>query len=459
MAKAYDMTSGSPVRLMVKFALPMMAGNAFQLAYGIVDAWVVGRLIGVGAFASVTATGFCYWMLFSAILGLTQGFGTLMAQRFGAKDGAGLRRAIGVSALLTTVVGVSFSLVGALCARPLMELLGTPEDILPGAALYMAVMAGGMLITAAYNLLGAILRSLGDSRTPLTAMILASIVNVALDVMLVLWTGWGIAAVAIATLLAQIVASAYCLKALLPIREARPDRSDYQFDGPMARALLRLGLPGGLRNMITASGGLVVQYAINGYGTLFVAGFGLANKLYGFMEIVGGAMDGALAVFVAQNFGARQLERIRRGVWDAGKILIVSAILITALLWAFGEQLMVQMVSGELEQIREVMRVARTQLRVMLIGLPFLYYLFMFRSALSGMGNAAAAMASGFVEMGVRLACVLVLTRFIGEWGAYLAVAAGWPVAMAQLWICYVIEFRKQRTQLAAKRAEAWGDS
>jgi len=444
MANTLDMTRGRPTGLLVKFAVPLLLSNILQVLYTLADSVVVGRLLGVNAFAAVGASWFTYWLLLSTILGITQGFGTLFAQRFGAKDLPGLRRAFGTAFLLAAVGGAALSAGGAALSGPALRWLQTPSDIVEDTAIYLRILTGGMWIAFAYNLLGAMLRGLGDSKTPLQAMIIASLMNIVLDVVLVAVIPLGVAGVGIATLLSQAAACLYCLRKLRRVPEAKLSRADFTWDTASAKALLRLGAPLGFRNCVISVGGLAVQYAMNGYDTVFVAGITASRRLNDLLWIIGSALDGALATFVAQNYGARQLARIRSGVTIGRNMMLAAAAAILALALVFGRALLGLFFSGEAELVSVVLDVAQRQLLVTTLGVPVLYMLFLYRSALQGLGNAVIPMLSGFLELGLRVVCVLLLSPLLGEWSVYLADAAGWVAAAPLLYIAYRIVFKKQ---------------
>ncbi len=437
MPKQTDMTEGRPLGLLIGFALPLSASSALQLLYNLADAAVVGRLIGVSAFAAVGAAGFFYWMLFSTMLGLTHGFGTIMAQRFGARDGEGLRRAFASALLLSLGLGALFSLVSMALTAPLLRLLRTPAEILPDTAAYLRVMLGGLSVTFAYNLLGAAFRAVGDSRTPLAALILACTLNIALDVLLVRATALGVTAVALSTVLAQCVACGWCAVKLRRIEALRLGRADIRLDRAATRALLRLGAPMGARNCVISLGGLAIQFAVNGYGTVVIAGVAAAKRLYGLIEIFGGGFEGAIATFTAQNYGAQKAARIREGVRQARDLLLLGACIAIALLIPLGRSVLSLFIDPADPHAAAVLDAATGQLYAMLALLPGLYLLLMYRAALQGIGNAWAPMASGFVELGMRLLAVLLLPPLLGVPGAYLAEAAGWPVAAALVMLVF----------------------
>ena len=210
-ASIKDMTNGKPLPLIVSFALPLMVGNIFQQLYTVVDTMVVGKALGVEALAALGATDWLYWMMLGMIQGVTQGFGILMAREFGARQYESLRAVIGSSTTLSALSAVIFLILGQAVARPILGLLNTPAEIMGGSLLYLRIMFLGVPIVMAYNLLATILRSLGDGKTPLYAMIVAALSNIILDLLFVLVFQWGIAGAAIATLIAQGISSVYCL--------------------------------------------------------------------------------------------------------------------------------------------------------------------------------------------------------------------------------------------------------
>ena len=205
-----SMTEASPTRLLITFALPLMVGNVFQQLYTVVDTAVVGQVVGVSALAALGAADWLNWMILGIIQGLTQGFAILMAQHFGAKDHRELSRSVGASVTLCLAFTVLLMAASQLAARPVMTLLNTPDDILPGAMLYLRIVFGGIPAIMAYNLLASILRALGDSKTPLYAVVMAALLNVGLDFLFVMGFHWGIAGAAIATVISQAASAVYC---------------------------------------------------------------------------------------------------------------------------------------------------------------------------------------------------------------------------------------------------------
>lgn len=444
MARTIDMTEGRPLGLIARFAIPAALGNIFNIAYTIVDGIIVGWVLGVNAFASIGASWFLYWIALSSILGLTQGFGTVFAQRFGSKDISGLRAAFANAIFLSAGIGIAISLPGVLICGPALMWLNTPSAILSDAEAYLRVLFGGMLITFAYILLCSMLRALGDSKTPLYALILSTLLNIILDIVLVTGAHMGVAGVAGATLIAQLAACVYCIAGFRKVRDLMPARSDFKWDSASSRELLRLGLPAAFSDSVCSLGGLVTQYIANGYGVAFVAGVAAAKRIYSLLEIVGGAMEGAMAAFVAQNFGAGLFDRVRSGIRIGRILLLVSALIITAFALLSGRWLVGLFIPGEAEQIAAALDAGQIQLSVMAVGLPALYLLFLYRCSLQAIGRPLMPMLSGFVEMGAQIASALFLTLFLNEWGVYLSGALGWVFAAIQLYVAYVFVFKKR---------------
>ena len=439
MSNVKDMTEGRPLGLMIRFSVPLLISNVLQMMFVVADTAIIGRMLGVNAFASIGATTSPHWLVFSAVIGFNQGFSTLVAQRFGAKDSNGLKRAFVTAAYLAAAFAIAIGLTGVFICRPLMELLNTPGELLAGSVTYLTWLWSGMPLMFGYNFLAMVLFALGDSKTPLRAMIVATVVNIAFDLILII--PFGIAGVAAASLIAQATAMAFCIRAL--IKTGLLQGCGRRFDRSSAWPLLRLALPLGFRNSIIEVGGLIVQRYVNAYGTEFVAGVAAAKRMYSLLMIAGGALEASISTFVAQNFGAKQFDRIKQGMKDGLKLAFVSVVVIMAFALPFGRQILGLLIAGDPEQVNAVLDVGVRQLSLMTLGLPFLYLLFIYRAALQGLGNTFIPMMSGFIELGLRIVSVVLLTRFLGDWGVLLSDPFAWPFAMTLLMVAYFIVFRK----------------
>ncbi len=423
------MTQGRPARLIISFALPLMLGNMFQQMYTMVDTMIVGKAVGVTALASLGASDWLNWLVIGLIQGLTQGFSIQISQRFGAEDWDGLNRSITGCLLLSGGIGVVLTAAALLAVEPVLLLLNTPADVLPGSLLYLRIMFSGTLVVMAYNALASVLRALGNSRTPLVAMVIASIVNIALDLLFVLGFHWGIAGAAAATVIAQVVSCLVCLWALRSLPIPRVERAHWRLSAALARRLLSLGAPLALQNTIIAVGGMVVQSVVNSFGVLFVAGYTATNKLYGLLEIAATSFGFSMATYTGQNLGAKKIDRIRSGIRSATWMAVAMALFITACMILFGKFILMLFISGDPAEQEQVLAIAYRYLFIMSTVLFVLYLLHIYRSSLQGMGDTIVPMISGFVEMLMRIGCAIFLPAFVGQDGVFLAEVVAWTGA------------------------------
>ncbi len=438
-ARIQSMTGGTPGKLIFTFALPLMLGNVFQQLYTVVDTMVVGKYLGVDALAALGASDWLNWMMLGIVQGLTQGFAILMARAFGAGDRGRLRDVVGSSALLSAVFSLLLVGLGQLAARPVLLLLQTPGDILPNTLLYLRIMFMGVPIVTAYNLLACILRSLGDGRTPLEAMVVASATNIGLDLLFVMVFQWGIAGAAAATLIAQLVSGLFCLYHVSKLELLRLERSNFRLEAGETLRLLGLGFPMAFQNCVISIGGMIVQFVVNGSGVLFIAGFTASNKLYGVLEIAATSYGYAMITYVGQNLGARKYQRVRQGMRAALAIALATSVVIAAVMLALGRGILSWFISGTPQEVEQTMSIAYFYLSVMSWALPILYILHVVRSAIQGMGNTALPMVSGVVEFVMRTATALCLPLAVGEIGIFFAEPAAWIGADVVLVTSYLI--------------------
>lgn len=438
------MTQGRPARLILRLALPLMLSNVFQQLYTVVDTIIVGKGLGVGALAALGAGDWLNWMMLGIMQGLTQGFGVLMAQDFGAGEHGELRRHLGASILLSALAAALLAVLSQLTARPILLLLQTPEDILPGALLYLRIMFGGIPIVMTYNLLATLLRSLGDGKTPLQAMVIACVMNIGLDLLFVLVFHWGIAGAAIATLIAQAFSGLFCLWHVRRLELLKLSRADLRLERRRVGRLLAMGAPGAMMNMVIAIGGMIIQMIVNGFGVLFIAGFTASNKLYGVLEIAATSYGYAMTTYVGQNLGAQRADRIRAGMRAATVLAVLTSALIMVVMLLAGKLALSLFLSGTPQEVAQTMEVAYAYLTLMSLCLPVLYLLHVYRSAIQGMGNSVLPMCSGLAELLVRTSCALLLPLFIGEHGVFWAEVLSWVGADLILLPGYFITLRKR---------------
>ena len=451
MAKAeriQSMTQGSPARLIFAFAVPLMLGNVFQQFYTVVDTVIVGQALGVNALAAMGAADWLNWLVLGMIQGFAQGFSIYMAQRFGAEDREGLNRSIGATVTLAAVISAVLLVVSLAAVEPVLRLMNTPKEVMEGALIYLRIMFAGIPIIMAYNVVASILRALGDSKTPLYAMVIASVLNIGLDLLFIMVFHWGIAGAVIATVLAQLFAAVYCLRAVMKIKMIKLEKSYFLPERHMALRLLGLGLPVAAQNMIIAVGGIVVQTVTNRFGVLFVAGMTATNKLYGLLEIAATSFGYAVTTYVGQNLGAERPDRIKKGMWSATWIALLTSVVISVTVFAAGRLLVGMFISGTPEEVEYSMGVALHYLRVMALFLSVLYMLHIYRSALMGLGDTVMPMASGIIEFIMRIAVALTLPGIMGETGIFYAEVAAWAGAAVLLVSTYFVRFKQVRKSL-----------
>ena len=430
---SFDMTRGKPAPLLVRFALPLILSSMLQQLYTLFDSVIVGRLLGENAFAAVGAAAFLHGIPLSILLGCTQGFGVAVGQRFGAKDEAGLTRFFSAAGLLSLGFSVVLSLLGLLFLRPLLNLMHTPEQLISDSAGYLTVLWAGLAVTAVMNMAASGLRAIGDSRTPLFGLLLSSFLNILLDVLLVAVFPLGVAGTALATVLSQLAAAVLFLRALS--RAGVISFGQLRLPGRAGtRELLRLGVPPMLSFGVNAASGGLYQRVINGFGVAVITGMSASYRYFDLLNVVGYGMEGAVATFSAQNAGAGDFRRIR---WGTNTALLLgggATLAINLVAIIFAEPMIGLFLR---DGLTEAVQVGAASLRVRSAFVAAMYLLCDWRAAISGMGNAVIPMISGFLELGLKTAAILILPRLLGLRGLYLMDAAAWvPVALF-LGLCY----------------------
>ena len=444
-AKVRDMTKGNPGRLILMFAVPLMVGNVFQQLYTMVDTVVVGQVAGVQALAALGAVEWIMWMVLGVSSGITQGFAILMAQDYGARKWKQLKKTVAHSYVLTTITAVLLFLTSQIFAHWILSFLNTPDNIIGMSLLYLRIVFCGIPVVAAYNVFAGVLRSLGNSRTPLVAMVIAAGINIILDLVFVAGLHMGVAGAALATVIAQCFSALYCFIIVRKIEIVRITREDFQTVPGLNRKLLSLGTPILFQDVIISVGGLAVQFVVNGYGFLFVAGFTATNKLYGILEMAAISYGYAIVTYVGQNLGAGQITRIKKGVHVSGFLAFLTSAFISVMMFIFGKHILKMFISGDPAQTEQVLGIAWHYLSIMASVLCILYFLYVYRSALQGLGDTMIPMLSGVVEFFIRVGVALLLPKTMGQNGIFYAEITAWTGAAVLLAVSYYIRIRKFR--------------
>lgn len=449
-ARTRDMTTGSPLRLILAFCLPIVAGNLFQQLYSLVDTLVIGRIEGVTALAAVSSAGWLDWTVLSAAIGLAQGFAIEIAQRFGGGEYDQMRQAAGQSVLLAVGLTALIETLAQVFLHPVLVVMKSPDNTIALTEHYLRIIFAGLPVVMAFNLFSGALRSVGDSRTPLVAMTTAATCNIALDIAFVGWLRWGVTGVGVATVMSQCVSCVICFVALARLPIMHLHREDFRPRPVMLRRLLGLGLPVAFQNLIISFGGLVLQTVTNSFGFLFMAGFNAATRLTGLIELAGTSIGSAMGTFAGQNLGAGKLDRVRLGLRRSAQIAAALALMVAACMVLFGRPLLNLFIEDDPAMVDQVLTIGCRYLNVMSLGLPMLYMLFVYRSTLQGLGDTFVPMLSGAVELVMRVGAALLLPRLIGEWGVYIAEIMAWIGAAILLIWGYYRRMRLLEGQLRA---------
>ena len=389
------------------------------------------------------------WLTLGAIQGFTQGFSILMAQNFGAGQYEKLRRTMTNSLFLAVLCGVTLTIASEALAGPAVSLLKVPAEIRPISMAYLRIMFGGLPVVMAYNLAASILRSLGNSRTPLIAMVIASLTNVALDLLFVMGFGWGVEGAAAATIIAQCLSAIYCVWHICHIEVLHISREDWDIRASLCGRLMMLGSPMAFQNTVIAIGGMITQTIVNGFDVPFIAGFTATNKLYGVLEVAATSYGYSMVTYAGQNLGAGRTDRIRRGMRSAVLISLLTSLVITLLMIFAGKLILGCFISGTPEEFEQTLAIAYYYLAVMSICLPILYILHITRSAIQGMGNTILPLASGIAEFIMRTVSAVFLPMLIGENGIFYAEIMAWTGAVIILIISYFAVIRRTERMIS----------
>lgn len=444
MKGAKDMTKGNPFALLFGFAFSLMIGNVFQQLYTFVDTMIVGNYLGVTALAALGATEWLVFVMFGCVQGITQGFSISMAKRFGCHDEEGLKQDVGGSIFLCLVLGILLTSIGIVLCKPILCLLHTPQDMMEMAQIYLRTLYGGVCISFCYNMTAAFLRAAGDSRTPLVAVSLAAVCNIALDLFFVVVLHLGVFGAAFATLLSQLVSAAYCLWVIKAGGFVRLEAADFRIRSDRLKRLLFLGLPMGLQNVITGLGGVAVQSVINSFGTIFVAGFTAANKLYGLLETAAVSYSYAVVSYTGQNAGAGDDQRVKKGFGAACVMGVITSAVMSIVMLTCGKLILGCFLSGEEKVLAQTLEIGCAFLRILASFFWLLYLLYIVRACVQGMGNTLLPMCSSFLQLVMRVGCAFFLTKKIGQTGVFWGEVCAWFLADVFLCFCLLRVYRRQ---------------
>lgn len=458
MKGSIDLTTGSPWKSILLFCIPILISNVFQQLYSMVDTIIVGKTISLSALAAVGCTGSISFLVIGFISGITSGFGVLLAQLFGAKDEENYKYALGTCCILSIIIAVVVTAIAVPTAKPLLRLMRTGDDILADAHSYIVTIYWGIAATIIYNMSAAMLRSIGDSRSPLIFLILASVLNIGFDFLCILVFKMGVMGAGVATVASQFLAGAACLAyGLKRYPMLRIGKEHFRWKGNLAAKLMKVGLPMALQFSITAIGIMVVQSVLNSMGTLTVAAYTAASKIDNFAQQPFIALGAAIATYCAQNYGAHKFERIRKGM----NVGLICVFIVSAVGFLLVFALKIPLLKLFSDDYRSIEDLAVLYLYINSGCYLFLGLIHLYRNGIQGMGFSAVTMLSGVTELVMRVIAALVFARFFGYVGVSVASPTAWLGADIILIAIYVRLYRKfmkpalsrERNQLKTNRS------
>ncbi len=359
-----DMTEGSPWQKIVLFTVPMLIGNIAQQLYNTVDSVVVGNYVGDNALAAVGSAGPILNLLIVLFVGISVGAGIMVSQYFGAKEREKLSLTIGNCITLTAIATLFVMVVASLIARPLLELLKTPDSILDWCHSYLLILFIGSAGLAFYNILSGILRGLGDSMSALAYLLVSTVINIVLDLLFVARLGMGVNGVALATVIAQFVSAVLCMLRLMKMQEIFTLKTEHlKLENQYAVKVIRLGLPSGITQAILSMAMIIVQSLTNSFGEMFIAANVIVMRVDGFAMMPNFSFGTAMTTYAGQNVGARQQERVSRGAVQGTLIAMGTSAVITGLILIFGKSLM-----GIFTKTPDLVELSRRMMGILAVG-------------------------------------------------------------------------------------------
>lgn len=441
-----DMTVGSPMKLIVGFSVPLLFGFLFQQFYSVVDTVIVGRFLGMEALAGVGATGSVNFMVIGFCMGVCNGFAIPVSHKFGAKDYSGMRKFVAGSVWLSAAFSVVMTLTVTLLCRNILIWMKTPEDIFENAYQYILIIFIGIPATYLYNILSGIIRSMGDSKTPLVFLTLSSVLNIGLDLLCIVVFKMGVAGAAVATVVSQLISGILCLLYMRKKFEIlHITKEEWKIDIDHMKLLCAMGIPMGLQYSITAIGSVILQTAVNTLGSVAVASVTAAGKVVMFFSCPFDAMGSTMATYGGQNVGANKMDRLGKGLKSCILLGVIYSGIAFLVLYFFGEDLAALFVDKPDPQM---LANARLQLIITSAFYIPLALVNIIRFLIQGMGFSTFAILAGVFEMIARAIAGLVLVPAFGFIGACFAGPLAWIFADAFLIPAYIHVKKKLEKKL-----------
>ncbi len=420
-----DLTEGKPSKIIFRFYMPLLFTYMLQQLYNIVDSMIVGKGIGDDALAAVGNMGSLTFLIIGSCTGLANGFCIPIGQEFGAEKYERMRKYVANSILLSIGISVISCVFSIVNLKDILIKMQVDGKIISDSLSYGYIIFGGIGVTLAYNLAGAVLRALGESKTPFIAILIATITNIVLDILFVFLLKLGVFGVAVATVISQAISAIICIRKIFKIELLRLKKEEFHFEAGVYIELLKNGIPMAIMNSVTAIGCMVVQYFVNGFGVVYTAAYAICSRYINLFMQPSFAIGQAMSAFTSQNYGAKKYDRIRQGTFVCLGFAFVSYIIFAVLMVGFPNFLAGLMLNGT-EQIS----LAADFLPMCGIMMWTVDFLFVFRSGCQGMGISFVPMFSGVLEMALRIMVIVFFMNTVGFMATAYAEIAAWSGAL-----------------------------
>ncbi len=437
-----DMTVGSPVKHLILFAIPALIGNIFQQIYNLADSIIVGKFIGANALAAVGATASITFLFFALCNGISSGGGIIASQYYGAHDEDKVKEVIVNTGFIMLIFPFIFGSIGFLSAPNLLRLLSTPENIMADATMYVRFMCVGLLFSSIYNFLAAMLRALGDSKTPLYFLIVSTIINVVLDILFVFVFELGIMGAALATVIAQFISALTCgIYAYRKNPLFRMESRNLVISTDMIMGVIKLGVPMSMQFALIAVSSMAVQRIVNSYGTTVVAAFTATGRIEQFIHMPYQTLGASLATFTGQNYGAKKFDRVYTGYKKAMFIMAVITVVMLCVMQFFGGFITSLFISES-----EVIELGKMGLKITSLFYITLGMIYVVRGVLTGVGDAFFALFNGIVEVIGRFTVPILFTVYLGMGTAGIWLSSGivWAISGITAWMRYYYHLHRK---------------
>ena len=430
-----NMTEGNPIKLLITFAVPMLIGNIFQQVYNLADSVIVGRLVNANALAAIGASASVTFLFFALCNGIGSGGGIITSQFFGSGDEKMVKQCISNTAYIMLVFPICVGTAAFMLSRPILQLLKTPEEIMPDSLTYIRIMCVGIVFVSLYNFIASMLRALGDSKTPLYFLIVSCVINVILDVFFVYSLKMSVAGAGVATVISQLLSGAGCFVfAVKKNPYFKLEKEDFGINRDIIMSVIKLGIPLSLQFSMIAISCMALQRVVNSFGAVTVAAFTATSRIEQLIHQPYQTLGTAVSTYTGQNYGAKKNDRITEGFRKAMLFMAVFSLVMLPVMQLGGRVLVGLFVKEE-----EVIAMGARAVRITSLFYVFLGMIYVVRGVLNGLGDAFFALLNGFVEVLGRFTVPFLLTAIpaIGLWGIWWSTGVVWILSGVTAWLRY----------------------